>query len=165
MLRRNGYVLEQVTSPLVVQTSEAHVELLTLVPGCVTRHHAHHYLGFARNQWGQLQKEPHPQAKTLLYAYRVLLTGLHLMRTGQVEANLATLNLEARLSCIPDLIAAKTAGEHAPLSEIDRGFHEREIIRLTAELEASAASSMLPETPSAGAALSDLLVRLRLSTL
>jgi predicted nucleotidyltransferase len=165
MLRRNGYVLEQVTSPLVVQTSPAHAELLTLVPGCVTRRHAHHYLGFARNQRGQLQKEPGPQAKTLLYAYRVLLTGIHLMRTGRVEANLPILNLEARLPYIPDLVAVKTSGEHAPLADIDRAFHERELGRLTAELEESAARSTLPEAPSAGAALSDFLVRLRLSNL
>src|SRR5205823_303734 len=53
LLHRNGYVLEQVTSPLVVHTSPAHDELLALVPGCVSRRHAHHYLGFARNQWSQ----------------------------------------------------------------------------------------------------------------
>ena len=32
--------------------------------------------------------------KTLLYVYRVLLTGIHLMRTGRIEANLVTLNQE-----------------------------------------------------------------------
>lgn len=43
LLRPNGYVLEQFTSPLVVQTTPAHAELLALVPGCITRNHAHHY--------------------------------------------------------------------------------------------------------------------------
>ncbi len=51
LLRRNGYVLEQVMSPLVVATSEVHAELKALVPGLVTSNHAHHYLGFARSQW------------------------------------------------------------------------------------------------------------------
>jgi uncharacterized protein len=44
---RNGYVLEQPLSPLVVVTTTVHAELKALVPGLVTRHHAHHYLGFA----------------------------------------------------------------------------------------------------------------------
>lgn len=47
LLRRNGYVLEQVMSPLVVATSEVHAELTALVPQLVTSNHAHHYLGFA----------------------------------------------------------------------------------------------------------------------
>ncbi len=32
MLRRNGYVLEQLLSPLVVRTSDAHAELVALAP-------------------------------------------------------------------------------------------------------------------------------------
>ena len=43
MLRRNGYVLEQLLSPLVVHTTDAHRELATLAPGVLTSHHAHHY--------------------------------------------------------------------------------------------------------------------------
>jgi predicted nucleotidyltransferase len=42
MLRRNGYVLEQLLSPLVVRTGDEHRELISLVPGVLTRHHAHH---------------------------------------------------------------------------------------------------------------------------
>jgi hypothetical protein len=34
----------------VVHTTPAHAELVALVPGCVTRHHANHYLGFAATQ-------------------------------------------------------------------------------------------------------------------
>ena len=41
--------------------------------------------------------------KPLLYVYRVLLTGIHLMRTGELEANLVTLNQDFRLPCIPEL--------------------------------------------------------------
>jgi predicted nucleotidyltransferase len=42
MLRRNGYVLEQVLSPLVVVTSPEHEELVALAPDCLTRWHSHH---------------------------------------------------------------------------------------------------------------------------
>jgi len=40
--------------------------------------------------------------KPLLYVYRVLLTGLPLMRTGVVNANLVELNEDARLPYIAD---------------------------------------------------------------
>lgn len=45
MLRRNGYVLEQLLSPLVVHTTDAHAELVALAPSVLTSHHAHHYRG------------------------------------------------------------------------------------------------------------------------
>ncbi len=45
MLRRNGYVLDQLLSPLVVHTTEAHRELVCLAPGVLTSHHPHHYRG------------------------------------------------------------------------------------------------------------------------
>ena len=47
LLRPNGYVLEQLLSPLVVHTTPEHAELTALAPACLTRRHARHYLGFA----------------------------------------------------------------------------------------------------------------------
>lgn len=107
MLKKNGYVLEQIFSPLVVYTTPEHEELKAIAADCITRHHSHHYLGFATTQWKLFQKESPPRVKPLLYVYRVLLTGIHLMRTGEVEANLRTLNETARLSYIDELIERK----------------------------------------------------------
>src|ERR1700676_3923373 len=101
MLKKNGYVMEQLLSPLVVHTTPEHEQLKAIAPGCLTRHHAHHYLGFAATQWKLFQKESPPHVKPLLYVYRVLLTGIHLMRTGEVEANLIRLNETAKLSYLP----------------------------------------------------------------
>ena len=93
----------------------------------------------------------------------MLLTGLHLMRTGEVEANLVRLNDLFRLPYLPDLIARKLAGpEHSALEDADMALHEAEYARLRAALEAAAAASALPETPTCHDALDDLLIRLRL---
>lgn len=162
LLRKNGYVLEQLLSPLVVVTSPEHQELKELAKGCVTRHHAHHYLGFADTQWRLFEKERPRRVKPLLYVYRVLLTGIHLMRTGEVQANLETLNESFGLSHVRDLIARKRQGpEKSALDEADVRFHEEERLRLVGELEKAHARTALPEQPSARAALDDLLVRVR----
>src|SRR5579862_5585995 len=79
-------------SPLVVHSTPLHEELEALSAGCITKHHAHHYPGFAATQWKLFQKDDAPRVKPLLYVYRVLLTGIHLMKTGHVEANLVNLN-------------------------------------------------------------------------
>jgi len=162
MLRKNGYVLEQLFSPLVLHTSPEHYELKEIARDCITRHHAHHYLGFADTQWRLFQKESPPHVKPLLYVYRVLLTGIHLMRTGEVEANLVRLNETAKLSYIRELIDRKIGGmEKGRLETTDLAFHEREYERLVALLRKESETTSLPEMPSGRNALSDLLVRLR----
>ena len=162
LLKKNGYVLEQLYSPLVVHTTPEHEELKAVARGCITRHHCHHYLGFAETQWRLFDKQRPRRVKPLLYVYRVLLTGIHLMRTGEVEANLVRVNAEARLPHVDDLIARKLAGpEKSAIDDADGGFHQREYERLRAELEAVHRDSSLPDEPTARPALNDLLVRLR----
>ncbi len=162
LLKKNGYVLEQLLSPLVVHTTPEHAELKELARGCVTRHHAHHYLGFADTEWKLFDKERPRRVKPLLYVYRVLLTGIHLMRTGEVEANLVKLNEVFRLPYVPDLVARKIEGkEKSTLDDANLSFHEGEYRRLVRELEQAHERSALPEQPSARATLNDLLVRLR----
>ena len=166
MLKKNGYVLEQLVSPLVVHTTPEHAQLKALAKGCITRHHSHHYFGFAETQWRLFEKESPRRVKPLLYVYRVLLTGIHLMRSGEVEANLARLNDEARLTHVEDLIARKLAGpERSALDDDHFAFHEREYHRLRAELGAAHQASTLPEAATSRPALNDLLVRLRLGPL
>lgn len=166
LLKKNGYVLEQLYSPLVVHTTPAHAELKSIALGCFTRHHAHHYLGFAETQWNLFAKENPPRVKPLLYVYRVLLTGIWLMRTGQLEANLVTLNESFRLPQLPDLIARKVGGpERGTLTAADLIHHEREYQRLRDDLHATHETCTLRERPeeSTVAALNDLLVRERLA--
>jgi predicted nucleotidyltransferase len=163
MLKKNGYVMEQVLSPLVLHTTPEHEELKAIAADCLTRHHAHHYFGFAETQWKLFQKENPPRVKPLLYVYRVLLTGIHLMRSGTVEADLVRLNEWAKLPYIPEFIERKRAGsERERLTEADLGFHQKEYERLRGELQQAFESSRLPDVPRGVEALHSLLVRLRL---
>lgn len=164
LLRDNGYVLEQLYSPVVVHTTPEHAELMEIATGCITRRCVRHYVGFAAGQWRLFEKDQPRRIKPLLYIYRVLLTGIHLMRTGRVVASLPALNAEVQLPYVDELIARKSAGgEHAVLTDADVVFHRAAYLRLHALLVAEAERSHLPEAPIAGAALHDLLLRLRLS--
>ena len=214
LLKKNGYVLEQLFSPLIVHTTPEHEELKRIcnpgsheperllspsfssIPdggegdtdhpspvlrtpsplggerdgrsesGVITKHHSHHYFGFAETQWNLFLKESPRRVNPLLYVYRVLLTGIHLMRTGRIEANLITLNEGFRLPYLAELIERKTSGENTTLSDADIGFHEKEYQRLRGELQAAHDTSRLPESPSEETrkALNDLLVRVRLKS-
>lgn len=160
MLRRNGYVLEQLLSPLVVRTGDEHRELISLVPGVLTRHHAHHYRGFATTQWRLFEKTG--ELKPLLYTFRVLLTGIHLMRSGEVQADLPTLAGQvASPAYLPDLIAAKAEREHGA-ADVLRTRVEEDVERLHALLDEAQDASALPDAPSAHDALHAFVVRVRL---
>jgi len=164
MLKPNGYVLEQLHSPLVVQTTPEHTELIALGRRCVTKYHAYHYLGFSAGQWKLLNRDDPPRIKPLLYTFRTLLTGLHLMRTGEIEANLEVLNEAARLPYLDELTAQKRAGREKEPLQGDLTFYEAEFQRLTSQLEEARETTHLPATVEAGVedAMSDLLVRLRM---
>ncbi|GLY78180.1 nucleotidyltransferase domain-containing protein [Actinoallomurus iriomotensis] len=160
LLRRNGYVLEQLLSPLVVASSPLHEELVALAPDCLTPHHAHHYLGFARTQWGFFERTG--ELKPLLYTFRVLSTGIHLMRTGEVVADLTALGHAP--AYVPELVAAKREAEHGTLPP-DAPGRERlaaDVNAMTARLEEERDRSPLPEQATAEPALHDLVVRARL---
>jgi predicted nucleotidyltransferase len=75
LLKKNGCIAEQICSPHVVATSDAHEELKEITPLCFSRHWAHHFASQARLQ-EQVGKE--------LYARRLLMSGIHLMRSGEL---------------------------------------------------------------------------------
>nr|MDT0659153.1 nucleotidyltransferase domain-containing protein [Micromonospora sp. DSM 115978] len=157
---RNGYVLEQLLSPLVVVTTPVHAMLSALAPRLITRYHAHHYLGFAATQ--ERLYAGTGRLKPALYTLRVLLTGIHLMRTGRMEADLGVLG--GRLAYLPDLIAAKREAEHAALPADAARYLATDVPRLRAELEVARDTSALPDRadPAAVEALHELVVRTRL---
>jgi predicted nucleotidyltransferase len=143
LVKNNGYILEQVFSPLVVSGGGFLEELRPLARRCITRHHYHHYRGFLATQRQLLDREQPRRVKTVLYAYRVLLTGIHLLRTGEVEANLPRLADEYRRPFLRELIAQKRE-EKGPATGLDWTFHHRELRELEALLERAFAESPLP---------------------
>jgi len=166
LLKKSGYVLEQVCSPWVIAASPDHEELRALALDCVTKQHVYHYLGFAATQQRLLEKEDPPRIKPLLYLYRVYMTGIHLLRTGQVEAHLPTLNADFALPLIDDLIARKRAGaEDEPLRPAEVAQHQAQLERLDEELTSWHQRTALPNDPRGRDALHDFLLRVRMREL
>jgi predicted nucleotidyltransferase len=144
LVKNNGYVLEQICSPLVVTGQEFLDELRPLAQRCITRHHYHHYRGFVATQRQLLDKQQPRRVKALLYAYRVLLTGIHLLRTGEVEAHLPQLAAEYGRPFLAELMAQKRE-EKGPLSEQNWAFHDGQLLELEGLLDRAYQESSLPE--------------------
>ena len=167
LLKNNGYVLEQIFSPLVVLTTPEFDELRDIARRCICRHHRHHFFHFGLDQWKLVTGSKAPTVKGLLYTYRPLLAGIHLMRTGIVESNIRTLNRDLHLSEIDDLVARKLAGaEKMTVSDAELDRHRPLYDRLCRELDEARERSQLPEETPARARedLNALLLRLRHNT-
>ena len=145
LAKDNGYVLEQVFSPLVAFGDDFLARLRPVAARCVTRGCYRHYRGFLQTQLRLLDKQAEVKAKTLLYAYRVVLTGVHLLETGEVQAHLPTLNERFGLGFIAELIRKKASAEFGTLPGEDVAFHRAELARWEERLTAAAERSTLPE--------------------
>jgi predicted nucleotidyltransferase len=176
MLKKNGYVLEQIFSPMVLITSPEHDQLKRLGELCITRHHAFHYLGFAANQWKNIRLPDRSEGNTLpttpilvkplLYTYRTLLTGIHIMKSGEIEANLVTLNADSRSAIIDDLIQLKKSGaEHETIDDTDLTHYENLYTKLVSDLETAHQACTLHDIVSRETRLelNELVVNVRLA--
>ena len=160
LVKPNGYVLEQILSPLVVLTSPAHEELKALARASLSKKLYHHYAGFVRGEWQDYQKPGVGKTvKRLLYLHRVLMTGIVLMTEGIVEANVYRLNERFGFD-LDSLLAMKTR-EQAEV-EGDDSRHTQAVAGLFERLDMAWEQSALPqEVPNRGE-ISEFLVRLRL---
>ena len=163
LAKHNGYVLEQIFSPLVAHGAEFLERLRPLAARCVTTGCHRHYRGFLHTSRSQFEKEAAKKAKTLLYAYRVVLTGIHMLETGEVEPHLPTLNERFRLSFIPELIERKASAEFGVLTDVDVAFHRDELAKWEKKLDEAHAASKLPAEPPWDE-LDQFLVGLRLGS-
>jgi predicted nucleotidyltransferase len=161
LVKNNGYVLEQIFSPLVVMGQGFLDDFRPLARRCITRHHYHHYRGFIATQRKLLEKQEPKVLKTLLYAYRVLLTGIHLLRTGEVEPYLPRLTQEYQRPFLIEQIARKQQEKGQALN-LDWSFHDAQLRELEALLDQAFQESTLPEERDRRA-VSEFLVRERLA--
>lgn len=144
-----------------MHTTPLHAELTAPAPAVPTRNHAHHYRGFAGTRWRLFERTG--ELKPLLYTFRALLTGIHLMRGGELVAHLPTLLGEVTAPAyLPSLIEARTEAEHGGAHTVDGAVAARDVVAPHTVLDEAQAGSSLPDAASGFDALHDLVVRARL---
>ncbi len=163
LVAKNGYVLEQILSPLVVSSGPGFDELQSIARTTITRTLYHHYRGFARGRWKSFTAEEPKRVKSLLYVYRVILTGLHLLETGEMEANLPRLASAKGLDFIPELIERKRVGEATTLDRDDLERNAQRVSMLESEMLRAYERSKLPDSPANIADVNRFLIDMRLA--
>ena len=162
LLRGDGNVLERILSPYLIEPREADArltELRALALENLSRRFFRHYAGFFRGMVQLYRKEPSRKIKTLLYMFRVALTGVHLLTERRVLADLKLLLELYPFDPVRELFRLK---EQAELATVDDDGPYLELVpELERLLEEAHEASPLPGEPPARGALDDWLRRHR----
>ena len=165
LLSGNGNLVERFLGPLPVLTTPAGYRMAELARGSLSRRVARHYQGFFRGMRRESEAEAAAggrTAKRLLYAYRVPLTGIHLLRTGEVIMNVRRLADTYGFSRVTTLIKFKEQSEKQRVSESDAMPSLADFDRLHTMLETALQNSVLPSEPQNADALNAFVVNHRL---
>ena len=162
LLRGNGNMLERILCPYqLVEGSEVET-LQALATGAVCRRFHGHYSGFFRAMRNDYEKTENPTAKQVLYAHRVAVTGIHLLRTGELEADLSIL---AERYDVPEALrlieVKRRTAENVLLDPTEVPLHRKSFERLGQALEYALAASRLPEEPQNKEACERWLIEVR----
>lgn len=162
LLKGNGNILERLFSPYQLCDTKELSELKTLAKNALSLKFFGHYAGFFQGVCREHEKAPAPAAKSLLYSYRVALTGAHLLQTGELEVDLRVL---APLYNFPEaeaLMQRKRESKEKALLTKEEDAHYRSFWpRLVSLLESARDKSQLPQEPKNRKEVSDWLVKLR----
>ncbi|MBZ0122192.1 MAG: nucleotidyltransferase domain-containing protein, partial [Sandaracinaceae bacterium] len=153
-------------TPIQLVTSDQARGLAELARGSVSQRFAGHYRGYFGGMVREHGREP--RVKSLLYAYRVALTGIHLFETGELRGDVVENAREHATdhAAIEELVLLKASGTEkgALPAELDRA-HAPRLSAIEVKLEESIAHTRLPpEAPNRGA-IERFLIEARLRDL
>ncbi|MBT3219544.1 MAG: nucleotidyltransferase domain-containing protein, partial [Proteobacteria bacterium] len=159
LLKGNGNMLERIFSPYRVY--DTHLDVFRhLARGAASQASFNHYHGY----FGGMKREHlrDGQAKSMLYTYRVALTGIHFLNTKEVVAHLPTLAGEYGFAEVMELVEMKaTTAERLPLSLEESERWRNNWPKLEEMLGAARDESPLPLGPANGDECQDWLIELR----
>lgn len=159
----NGNFIERVLGRNAVATSSLHDELRPLVQSAISQSVHKHYRGFASSQLRFLERDP--IVKKVLYVLRTALTGTHLLRTGELEADLTRLLDVHGFSDARELVEAKRAGERIAADPALLDAWRPRLAAALKGLDDALGASVLPVEAPNVAELEEWLVETRRSRL
>ena len=110
LYRGNGNLLERFLSPFQLVDHPFTGQLAQLARGAISKRFHGHYRGFFGGMRREHEREP--RLKSMLYSYRVALTGIHLLETGECVGDVRVLAPAHGFDPVLDAVEAKaTAGE------------------------------------------------------
>jgi predicted nucleotidyltransferase len=161
LLRGNGNALEHALTPVQLVDSDRAAEFRDLARGSASKRFAHHYRGFFHRKRSDHAREP--KAKSLLYAYRVALSGAYLLESGELEQDVRVNAERYGIHEVKVLVELKRErDEKSALAPAENEELSASLDRAIGLLESAYAKSRLPDDAANREAMDRWLVRARL---
>jgi uncharacterized protein len=157
----NGNYVERVLGRHLLVSSTENEALAPIVKRALSKRLHRHYHGFATSQLHEVEARPVVPAKKVLYVLRTALTGAHVLRTGEVVADVTDLLDAFGFEEARALVEAKKAGERAPLEASVLERWKKELLRAFEVLDRARETTSLPDEASNRSEIEAWLLALR----
>lgn len=158
LLRGDGSVLERILAPRQLVVGHDLERLQKIARRLVCRRFHSYYRSFCKGVLADIEESTHPSVQHVLSAYRTGLTGVHLLRSGEVELELTQLARAYGLREIEQLMALNR--EKESLLEVRRPW-TKILTRVHALLDESYDHSELPIDPPEPTAAEEFVLDMR----
>jgi uncharacterized protein len=165
VLKGNGNYVERFLSGYLVRWAPEAEELQRLVRASLSRRLHRHYLGFATQQHQEWERGDRASAKKLLYVLRTALTGIHVLREGEIVTDVTRLLDRYGLGEATALVEQKRRGERTKLTEALRERWASRVGEVFGLLDRALRESPLPEESPDAEQLERWLIDFRLRAL
>ncbi|MEW6708692.1 MAG: nucleotidyltransferase domain-containing protein [Candidatus Riflebacteria bacterium] len=166
LLKGNGNMLERIFTPFQLFETEEAGQLKSIKEAYLSKRFFHHYSGFFQRKCNEFLNSDRFLIKPLLYIYRVALTGIHLLQTGEIIGDVRKLAPNYGFEEVFDLI--KIYSETSEKKCLDENSVKPFVEKwpaLEKKLEDTHASSPLPDEPPGVQKCSDWMVEVRLKNI
>jgi len=145
LIKGDGSTLERILAPRQLLEDHDVRRLQRAARGVICRRFHVYYRSFCKGVVRDYEEGERPSVSHVLSAYRTALTGVHLLRTGEVELDLPRLIERYRLPEIERLIVKNREQQRPTLEHKARWI--KLMVRLHAMLEEALDDSPLPADP------------------
>ena len=160
LIRGDGSMLERVMGAWQLLGGETFDELRDAAQGVLCRRYYTYYRAYCRSMQRDYERQQRRTVSHLLTVYRTTLTGVHLLRTGEVELQLGALCDSYGYANLKTLIALNADSDGMTLEPSMRPWVDR-LKGLSAQLEEAFDLTVLPTDPQRPEVLEELLLRWR----
>jgi len=159
LLRGDGSILERILSPMQVFGGEDLRKLEQVARTAICRRFFEHYRNFSRGILKEFEGQPARTVRQALNAYRMGLTGVHLLRTGEMDLDLLALAKKYKLFQLDELVRIYQEGRSKTLEDTSPWINR--MAKLHGLLDAAYEGSPLPIDPENPADVEEYLLDMR----
>ena len=159
LLRGDGSILERILSPMQIFGGEDLRKLVQVAHTAICRRFFDHYRNFSKGVLKEFEGQPARTVRQALNAYRVGLTGVHLMRAGEVDLDLLALAKKYKLFKLDELVRIYQEGRARTLDDTSPWINR--MAKLHGLLDAAYEGSSLPVDPENPADVEEYLLDMR----